>query len=220
VAVTLPRAGQQNTGGNIVITDRYRLLATAAATLAFGFAANSAAVADPFSIKSTTFQDGQMMPKKVANSTANVPTNPNCVGENVSPEFSWSNVPDGTKSFIFLMSDPEGRGGGLVSHWVAYGIPADVTGFAEGEVSKPSDKYVGGKSTPGVEAYFGPCTPPNQVAHHYTFVLVATDFDPHEMAPGMTRDDVLAKIAPPGGPPAHTKGVAGMVGLFVNPWHE
>jgi hypothetical protein len=40
------------------------------------------------------------------------------------------------------------------------------------------------------------------------------------MAPGMTRDEVLAKIAPPGAPPAHTKGVAGMVGLFVNPWHE
>ena len=44
-----------------------------------------------------------MMPKKVANSTANALTNANCVGENVSPQFSWSNVPDGTKSFVFLM---------------------------------------------------------------------------------------------------------------------
>jgi phosphatidylethanolamine-binding protein (PEBP) family uncharacterized protein len=49
------------------------------------------------------------MPKKVANSTANAPTNANCVGENISPQFSWSNVPDGTKSFAFLMIDPEGR---------------------------------------------------------------------------------------------------------------
>ena len=31
-----------------------------------------------------------------------------------------------------------------VSHWVAYGIPVSVTGFAEGEVSKPSEKFVGG----------------------------------------------------------------------------
>jgi Raf kinase inhibitor-like YbhB/YbcL family protein len=220
VAVTLPRARQQNTGGNIVITDRYRLLAAAAATLAFGFAANSAAMADPFSIKSATFQDGKMMPKKMANSKENAPTNPNCVGENVSPELSWSNVPDGTKSFVLLMTDPEGRGGAGVNHWVAYGIPASVTGFAEGETSKPSDKYVGGKSTQGVGFYSGPCTPPGQIAHHYTFVLVATDFDPKEMAPGMVREDVLAKLAAPGTPPAHTKGVAGMVGLFVNPWHE
>ncbi len=201
-------------------TKRHCLLAAATAALAFGFAASAAQAADPFSIKSTTFQEGKMMPKKVANSTANVPNNPNCVGENVSPQFSWSNVPDGTKSFVFLMSDPEGRGGAGVSHFVFYGIPASVTGFAEGELTKPSDKFVGGKNIAGIGTYFGPCTPPNQVAHHYTFVLVATDFDPHELAPGMTREEVLAKIAAPGSPPAHTKGVAGTVGLFVNPWHE
>jgi len=56
---------------------------------------------------------------------------------------------------------------------------------------------------------------------HYTFVLIATDIDPGEMQqPGMTREEVVAKFAPLGSPPAHTKGVAGLVGLFVNPWHE
>ena len=57
------------------------------------------------------------------------------------------------------MEDPEGRGGAGVHHWVAYGIPASVTAFNEGEVSKKSDKYVGGKSTQGVGHYSGPCTP-------------------------------------------------------------
>ena len=33
-----------------------------------------------------------------------------------------------------------------------------------------------------------------------------------------TREEVLAKLAVPGSPPAHTKGVAGTVGLFVNPY--
>jgi Raf kinase inhibitor-like YbhB/YbcL family protein len=201
-------------------TKRHCLLAATAAALAIGFAATAAQAADAFSIKSTTFADGKMMPKKVANSTANVPNNPNCVGENVSPELSWSNVPDGTKSFVLLMTDPEGRGGAGVNHWIAYGIPASVTGFAEGETSKASDKFVGGKGTAGIGTYFGPCTPPGQIPHHYTFVLVATDFDPHEMAPGLTRDDVVNKLAAPGAPPAHTKGVAGIVGMFVNPWHE
>jgi phosphatidylethanolamine-binding protein (PEBP) family uncharacterized protein len=113
------------------------------------------------------------------------------------------------------MFDPEGRAPSGVSHWVAYGIPASVTGFAEGEVSKPSDKYVGGKSTQGVGFYSGPCTPPNASAHHYTFVLIATDFDPKELPPGLTRDELIAKFGPP---PAHVKGSTGMVGLFVNPW--
>ena len=56
--------------------------------------------------------------------------------------------------------------------------------------------YVGGKSTRGVGFYSGPCTPPNTMPHHYTFVLIATDFDPKELPPGLTRDEVIAKIAP------------------------
>jgi Raf kinase inhibitor-like YbhB/YbcL family protein len=161
-----------------------------------------------------------MMPKKVANSKANRPDNGNCVGDNVSPQLSWTNVPDGTKSFVLLMIDPEGRGGAGVFHWIAYGIPASVTGFAEGYVSKASDEYVGGKSTQGVGTYSGPCIPPGITAHHYTFVLIATDFDPKDMPPGLSHDDVTAKLAPPGQQPAHTKGTTGLVGLFVNPWHE
>ena len=177
-------------------------------------AGTAARAADVFTLSSTTFQDGKIMPKKVANNRAG---NANCVGENVSPQLSWTNVPDGTKSFVLLMNDPEGRAPSGVSHWVAYGIPASVTGFAEGETSKPSDKYVGGKSTMGVGNYSGPCTPPNTTPHHYTFILIATDFEPAELPPGLTRDEVIAKFGPP---PAHLKGVTGMVGLFVNPWHE
>ena len=187
-----------------------RLIASAALSLAWTV---TAMAADPFTLTSTTFKDGQLMPKKVANST---PANPNCVGENVSPQLSWTGVPEGTKSFVLLMEDPEGRGGAGVHHWVAYGIPASVTSFAEGEVSKPSDKYVGGKSTQGVGNYSGPCTPPGS-PHHYTFVVVATDLDPKELAPGLTREEVLAKVVPPAPTPSHAKGAAGIVGLFVKP---
>jgi Raf kinase inhibitor-like YbhB/YbcL family protein len=197
-----------------MLVKRHHLL-VAAATLTLGLLATAANAADIFSLTSKTFKDGTMMPKNAANSHANAPTNANCVGENVSPEFSWTGVPEGTKSFALTMFDPEGRAPSGVSHWVAYGIPASVTGFAEGEVSKPSDKYVGGKSTQGVGFYSGPCTPPGTTPHHYTFVLIATDFDPKELPPGLTRDELIAKFGPP---PAHVKGSTGMVGLFVNPW--
>jgi Raf kinase inhibitor-like YbhB/YbcL family protein len=197
-----------------MLVKRHHLL-VAAATLTLGLFGTAANAADIFSLTSKTFKDGTLMPKNAANSHANAPTNANCVGENVSPEFSWTGVPEGTKSFALTMFDPEGRAPSGVSHWVAYGIPASVTGFAEGEVSKPSDKYVGGKSTQGVGFYSGPCTPPGTTPHHYTFVLIATDFDPKELPPGLTRDELIAKFGPP---PAHVKGSTGMVGLFVNPW--
>jgi Raf kinase inhibitor-like YbhB/YbcL family protein len=186
------------------------LLATGAMVLAV---TSIASAADPFTLSSTTFKDGQMMPRKVAN---NLPTNPNCVGENVSPQLSWSGVPDGTKSFAIMMVDPEGRGGAGVNHWVAYGIPPSVTSFAEGELSKPSDKYVGGKSTQGVGHYSGPCTPPGS-PHHYTFVVVATDLDPKDLPAGLTKEELQAKIVPAAPAPSRAKGTAGLVGLFVKP---
>ena len=184
------------------------------------FAAEATFAADVFTLKSSTFDDGKIMPKKVANSAANTQNNPNCVGDNVSPEFSWSNVPEGTKSFVMLMTDPEGRGGAGVVHWVAYGIPSSVTRFAEGELSKPSDKYVGGKSTRGVGFYSGPCTPPNTMPHHYTFVLIATDFDAKELPPGLTSRRSHRKDRAGQWPPVRAKGDAGLVGLFVNPWRQ
>ncbi|MGH6672968.1 MAG: YbhB/YbcL family Raf kinase inhibitor-like protein [Xanthobacteraceae bacterium] len=192
------------------------LFAAAAVMLAFGLAASTANAAGIFTLKSKTFANGHMMPKKVSNTSAH---GPNCVGQNVSPELHWSNLPAGTKSLVLLMSDPEGRAPGGVSHWVAYGISPTLTGFAEGATSKDSDQYVGGKSTMGVGHYSGPCTPPNTTPHHYTFVLIASDFGVKDLPPGLTREEIIAKFGPP---PAHVKGVTGLVGLFVDPWrpHE
>jgi len=177
------------------------------ATWGMGEVANAA---EPFTLTSTTFKDGTLMPKKVANKVNPQNPNPNCVGDNVSPQLSWSGAPEGTKSFAFTMVDPEGRQGLGVHHWVAYGIPANVTSFAEGEVSKESNKYVGGKSTQGVGFFSGPCTPPGS-PHHYTYMVVATDLDPKELPPGLTLPELQAKLN------GHTKGAAGLVGLFVHP---
>lgn len=77
------------------------LLAAAAVTLAVGLGGTTANAGGVFTLQSKTFADGQMMPKKVANSQANTHGNPNCVGENVSSELHWSNVPTGTRVLSF-----------------------------------------------------------------------------------------------------------------------
>ena len=169
--------------------------------------AGTAYAAEPFTITSASFKDGAYLAKK--NAGANK-ANPNCVGENVSPPFAWSNVPAGTTSFALVMTDPDGRGTG-VDHWIAYGIPASVTGFAENEVGKPSDKYVGGIGTAKQSIYLGPCTPPGTSPHHYTFILIATDLDPKALPAGLTKLELFAKLD------GHVKGSTGIVGLFKNP---
>jgi Raf kinase inhibitor-like YbhB/YbcL family protein len=184
------------------------LLAGGIAALCIGGCATTGdlpSMGNAFSLTSTAFKDGAMMPVKHA---GNNKANPNCIGENISPALAWSNVPAGTKSFALIMVDPEGRGGLGVDHWNAYGIPASSSGFAEGETSQLSDKYVGGKGTAGLGHYTGPCTPPGTGLHHYTFTLIATDLEPNALPAGLTRAELLAKLA------GRTKGAAGLVGLF------
>ena len=179
-------------------------LAALALGSAFAAAGDPPTPAGTFVLTSPEFEDNGRLQKKFA---GNDKTNANCVGENVSPAFSWSNAPAGTKSFAFLMVDPEGRNGLSVVHWVAYGIPASVSGFAEGEVAKESQKFIGGKSTRNLPTYFGPCTPPGDW-HHYTFTLIATDLDAKALQPGMTRDELLTALN------GHVLGAAGRIGRF------
>src|SRR6516225_11120144 len=137
----------------------------AAVTTAGAFAlstlllAPTARAADVLTLSSPAIQDNGTLATK--NACSDKQRTPNCVGENISPPLAWSNVPDGTKSFALVLVDPEGRAPAGVSHMVVYGIPAGVQGFVEGELSKPSDKFVGGKSTMNQGVYFGAGPPPN-----------------------------------------------------------
>ena len=191
-----------------MLVRRSLLLACGVALVSLGGGQGAYAQAQKaFTITSSSFKDGERLATKMA---GNNKQNPNCVGENVSPELSWANPPDGTKSYALLMFDPEGRPPGGVSHWVAYGIPVSVTGFAEGEASQQTDKYVGGKSLMGLPHYFGPCTPPGPL-HHYTFTLIATDLEPTALQPGMTRDELIKALD------GHAKQATGLIGTFSHP---
>jgi Raf kinase inhibitor-like YbhB/YbcL family protein len=183
-------------------------LLLAGALVAASLCATPAArAAEPFTLTSPAYADNAPLAAKNAGDRKD---NPNCVGQSISPPLQWANPPTGTQSFALLLVDPEGRLGLGVVHMVTYGIPAAVTGFAEGELSKPSDKFVGGKSTMGLPVYFGPCTPPGDW-HHYTFTLIATDLDPKALQPGMTRDELFTALT------GHAKGAAGLVVRFRHP---
>jgi Raf kinase inhibitor-like YbhB/YbcL family protein len=179
--------------------------------LACSAAGQPARAAGVLTLTSSAFQDDGTL--AVKNACSDKQRSPNCVGQNVSPPLAWANPPEGTKSYALLLFDPEGRAPAGVSHMVIYAIPATVSGFAEGELSKPSDKFVGGKSLMGLGVYFGPGTPPNTDWHHYTWTLVATDLDPKapELKPGMTREELAVALKD------HVKGSAGLVSRFKHP---
>ena len=107
-----------------------------------------------------------------------------------------------------MATDWEGQSGLGAHHLLAYNIKPGVTGFAEGELSKDSDKFTGGKESSGTTVYRGPCPPAGLSPHHYIFTVIATDLDPGALPAGLTRDELWEKLK------GHAKGVAGIVGLF------
>jgi len=179
-------------------TARFLKVAIVAAT---AILCATAVSAQPFTLTSSNFKDSTMMDRKHA---GNIASNPNCIGENVSPELKWSNTPAAAKSLVLVMSDWEGQGGLGSHHLLAYNIAPTVTGFAENELSKPSDKFTGGKETAGTTVYRGPCTPAGTGLHHYIFTIIATDLEPGALPPGLTRDELWEKLK------GHAKGVAGL----------
>jgi hypothetical protein len=102
-----------------------------------------------------------------------IPSKHTCDGENVNPPLEIADVPDGAKSLVLIMDDPDVprnlREDGMWDHWVVFNIPADVRQVKEGE-EPPGTHGVG---TGGNEDYYGPCPPDRE--HRYFFKLYALD---------------------------------------------
>jgi Raf kinase inhibitor-like YbhB/YbcL family protein len=173
----------------------HRIAGLAAATLLAGCASMGANPTPPegtaFTLWSPGLADGAALQQRHA---GNLPGNPNCVGQNVSPPLAWKNLPAGTRSLAMLVHDQAGRSGLGVAHWVAYNIAPTVTGFAENEIVQASPKYTGGKSTLNLPNYMGPCPPVNTGSHPYVYTLVATDVEPGALPPGLAMQELMERL--------------------------
>ena len=55
-----------------------------------------------------------------------------CHGQNISPGLSWTDPPEGTKSFALMVHDPDAATGGAgIWHWVVVNIPAAARSIAD-----------------------------------------------------------------------------------------
>jgi len=136
--------------------------------------------------------DNAMLPPK---SAGNFAKNPNCTGQNVSPPLAWINAPDKTRSFAIIWDDQAGRAGLGVSHAVIYGIPANVTSFAEGELggAPTAGRFVPGKNVLGMH-WLGPCAPKGYAPQHYVMTIIATTVEPGELPAGLTKPELLKAL--------------------------
>lgn len=90
-----------------------------------------------------------------------------CEGENISPQISWSGVPDQSKSLGMVFEHLPGPDGNPLIHFFAYNIPPNMTDFSEGTVNLgtlPQGAVIGNNHSTG-ETYNGPCPPPIMLQH-------------------------------------------------------
>lgn len=127
----------------------------------------------PFTLSTTAFEDGGTIP--IPHTQAAPGAAP---GEGASPPLSWSNAPDGTRSFVLHMHDLDVARNRTTEdqlHWLVWNIPGTATGLAEGlprGSQLPNGAYQTSATGP---VYRGPGAPATRPPHHYLFELYALD---------------------------------------------
>jgi len=134
-------------------------------------------------LTSTAFADGEHIPAKHTGES-----------DDVSPQLTWTNPPEGTKAFALICHDPDAPlikpGNYGYVHWVLYNIPGSVNELPEG-----ASGYTAGVNDFGKAAYGGPMPPEGHGTHRYFFWLFALSSDA-EIDAGLSMWELLEKIEP------------------------
>lgn len=107
-----------------------------------------------------------------------IPAHFTCDGNDISPALHWLGIPEGSKSLVLIVDDPDAPDPAapkmIWAHWVLYNIPPVTNGLAEGVTEKnlPPGTLQGINDWKRT-GYGGPCPPIGN--HRYFFKLYALD---------------------------------------------
>ena len=110
-------------------------------------------------LKSPAFENGKVIPRKYGYKT-----------ENFSPPLQISEIPEGTKSLVLIVDDPDAMGavGKVWVHWVLWNISPNTKEISENSIPNNS---IEGKTDFDEVGYGGPAPPDKE--HTYIFKLYA-----------------------------------------------
>lgn len=107
-----------------------------------------------------------------------IPRQYTCQGDDVSVPLAWSGIPEGAKSLVLIVDDPDAPDPAAPKrtwvHWVVYNLPATAGGLRQ--AVKSTELPAGtleGKNDWGRAGYGGPCPPIGR--HRYFHKLFALD---------------------------------------------
>lgn len=121
-----------------------------------------------------------------------IPPRFTCQGEDLSPPLGWEGEPEGTRSFVLIVDDPDApdpdRPRLTWVHWILYNIPATVHALDEGAGNRPPAAGEHALTHADALGYHGPCPPIGR--HRYYFRLFALDCLLPSLGPTARRPEV------------------------------
>ena len=126
-----------------------------------------------------------------------IPSTYTCIGSNINPAITITDIPVGTKSLALIVDHPDGPDGPF-AHWVMWNIPV------KGKIDTNSAPGVQGKNGKGENKYLGPTL---SGAHHYNFKIYALDTILN-LPPSSDKNALLEAMD------KHIIASGGLIGLF------
>jgi len=150
-------------------------------------------------LTSTAFDHGGEIPSKYT-----------CEGRDISPPLAWHGAPDGTKSLVLIVDDPDAPDPAAPKmiwvHWVLFNLPPGAAGLPEGAGgSAPPKGAVAGLNDWKRTGYGGPCPPIGR--HRYFHKLFALD-QALSLGAGATKAEVEAAMR------GHVLASAELIGTY------
>ena len=152
-----------------------------------------------FTLESPDFEAGGVLPQTARSGIFGAG------GEDRSPTLHWSGAPEGTKSFVLTVYDPDAPTGSGFWHWAVYNIPGDVTSLPA-DAGNPDanllpDAAITVANEARLERFLGAAPPAGHGVHRYVFTLSALDISELAIPVGSTpaflgftlRDHLLAR---------------------------
>lgn len=121
----------------------------------------------PLTVTSEDFLDGEKLPLECTAEFVGAG------GKDITPQLSWSEVPEGTKSIYIHMYDPDAPTPAGWWHWSVANLPADLRSLDRG-AAMPEGAVVG-KHDGGGYGYLGSAPPAGHGPHRYFFTVHALD---------------------------------------------
>jgi len=147
-----------------------------------------------FRLTSPAFPEGGTIPKLHT-----------CEGAELSPALEWSGEPEGTKSFVLIVDDPDAPVG-TWNHWLLWDVPASTHTLAQG--FKTGQAGESGTNDFGRLGYGGPCPPKGHGPHRYFFKLFAADVPSLGLSRGSKRAELERALK------GHARGEARYMGRY------